>query len=225
VRDVTRVDPTLQIGDGWFDTSGAGGAIRRQGANVETGWMTHSCQAGAPYRNGFIDWRDEITVEDLIAAIPQAAEEAVPQPELFVNPPGGVVNFGMWLAVSNSAPITLRLGHFDTGPWVVVTATITETAWDMGHDDSKTDDTFTCEGPGVVLTEDDPGWHSVEQGPCGFTDDWFSPDDEPFVIEATATWTVTDNTSDGRNGTSTPIARTDSLEYAVGEIQTVGESG
>jgi hypothetical protein len=78
-----------------------------------------------------------------------------------------------------------------------------------------------CSGGDEIATR----WHSVEQGPCGFTDDWFSPDDEPFVIEATATWTVTDNTSDGRNGTSTPIARTDSLEYAVGEIQTVGESG
>jgi hypothetical protein len=131
----------------------------------------------------------------------------------------------MWLAVSNAEPITLPLGNFQTGPWVRVTATITETYWDMGNDEARNDDDFTCDGPGEVLTKDDPGWDSVEQGPCGYTYDWFSPDDEPFVIEATATWTVTWTASDGRGGTSTPIERTSTLDYAVGEIQTVGESG
>lgn len=223
LRRITHIDPNVQIGDGWFYVSALGGAVRRQGDRVQAGYIAYDCEWGARSAESDIEWRDEVTVDDLIPLVPESARRAIDNPEIFVSPPDrGFVNLGMWLAVSNAEPITLVVGDRATGPWVEVTATLTTSAWNMGNGD-----TVTCGGPGVVLRAGDPGWNSIGEGPCGYTYRNATPDDDTVTVSATATWTVTWLASDGRTN-PTPadtIVVSNSTAYDVDEVQTVGATG
>jgi hypothetical protein len=221
--EVFRIEPNMQIGDGWFYTSAPGGAVRRKGDVVEIARITHNCDAGARYGNDYVDFVPEVTVDDLIAVVPESARRAIDEPVIFINPPDrGIVNLGMWLAVSNAEPITLTVGDRTAGPWVEVTAILTQSTWDMGNGD-----TVTCDGPGEELHRGDPGWDSVDEGPCGYTYRDATPDDDTVTITATATWTVTWLASDGRTNPTPPdtIVVSNTTTYDIDEIQTVGTSG
>lgn len=223
LRRIAHIDPNVQFGDGWFYVGSPNGAVRRQGDITQTGHIAHDCEWGAGSTDNTIQWRSEVTVDDLIALVPESARRAIDEPAIFLSPPGpGYVNLGMWLAVSNADPITLTVGNHATGPWVDVTATLTTSTWDMGNGD-----TITCTGPGTVLQPDDPGWNSTDEGPCGYTYRQPTPDDDTITITTTATWTVTWNTSDGRTNPQPPdtITVTNTTTYDIDEIQTVGTSG
>lgn len=223
LRRITHIDPNVQIGDGWFYVSAPGGAVRRQGDTVEVGYIAYVCERGASNTANDIEWIDEVTVDDLIALVPESARRAISDPAIFMNPPGvGYVYVGMWLAVSNAEPIFLVVGDRAGGPWVEVTATLTQSSWDMGNGD-----TVTCDGPGVMLHPGDRGWNRVDEGPCGYTYRHATPDDETVTVSATATWTVTWLASDGRTNPepADTIVVSSSTAYDIDEVQTVGTSG
>jgi hypothetical protein len=226
LREPTGVDPNLQFGDGWLYSGSPQGAVRRNRTTgiVETGRTAFACEAGARHPNGYIIWGDgdPVSVDDLISQVGPSARDRVQPPQLFVNPPPpvGIVNLGMWLAVPNNAPIELVVGNRQTGPWVEVTATLTATEWDMGNGD-----TVECTGPGEVVEKGDPGWDSTDEGPCGYTYTQHTPDDETYTISVTATWSVSWVASDGRSRVEDPILVSNSIDYDVDEIQTVGAGG
>jgi hypothetical protein len=169
---------------------------------------------------GGIVWSNVTTLQDLINGATISASRKIPVPQLAVNPApehGGIVNFGMWLALGNPQPISVQAGIGNV--WARTTAEITSTMWEMGNGD-----TVHCDGPGTPLTPDDPGWNDTAQGPCGYTYTE-KPPPEPYHVTVTATWTVTWTTSTGTTGTANPITRSTTFDYDVGEIQTIGVSG
>jgi hypothetical protein len=169
---------------------------------------------------GGIVWSNVTTLQDLINGATISASRKIPVPQLAVNPApehGGIVNFGMWLALGNPQPISVQAGIGNV--WARTTAEITSTMWEMGNGDS-----VHCDGPGTPLTPDDPGWNDTAQGPCGYTYTE-KPPPEPCHVTVTATWTVTWTTSTGTTGTANPITRSTTFDYDVGEIQTIGVSG
>lgn len=169
---------------------------------------------------GGVVWSNVTSIQDLINGSVISATRKVPVPGLAVNPApevGGVVNLGMWLAVSNGEPISVQAGA--GAAWARTTAELTSTTWEMGNGDI-----VTCDGPGTPLLEGDPGWDSREQGPCGYmyTEE---PPGEPYQVTVTATWNVTWVTSAGTSGTANPIVRSTSFDYTTVEIQTIGVRG
>jgi hypothetical protein len=165
-------------------------------------------------------WTNVTSLQDLVNGSVLAARRRVPVPGIAVNPSpetGGVVNLGMWLAVSNAEPISVRAGN-DT-VWAQTTAELASTRWEMGNGD-----VVDCDGPGVALSEHDPGWDELDQGPCGYT---YSeqPPDEPYRVSVTATWSVTWTTSAGTRGNADPIVLATSFDYTTIEIQTIGITG
>ena len=142
------------------------------------------------------------------------ARERVPTPELDISPGlavGGVVNLGMWLAVANGDDITATATGRGTS--VTATASLAETEWDMGDGT-----TITCAGGGEPIDPSD--LETIDAGPCGHT--YGAPSDGSYTITVTATWEVTWVATDGRSGTAPPVVQTDSFDYEVIEIQTVG---
>ena len=168
-----------------------------------------------PDGSGFT-WVDvTVTVQDAIDDAVDRARRAVPAPQLDVSPPpeaGGIVNLGVWLAVQEQAPVTVRA---EAGPhWAEATVTLASTSWDMGNGD-----VVECEGAGVPIVDlDDPG-----EGPCGYTYRASSPENDPFVLSVTATWAVSYRSS-GPSGNAGTIDRTATVTYDVDEIQTIGIS-
>jgi hypothetical protein len=168
-----------------------------------------------PDGSGFT-WVDvTVTVQDAIDDAVDRARRAVPAPTLDMNPPpavGGVVNLGLWLALADAPPVTVRA---EAGPhWAEATVTLASTSWSMGNGD-----VVTCAGPGVAITDlDEPG-----EGPCGYTYRRHSPDGAPYEISVTATWTVS-YVSSGASGTAGTVDRTLVFSYDVDEIQTIGVS-
>ncbi len=225
VRRITGVDPNSQIGDGYFYTSSADGAIRRApDGTVDRAVKATDCQPGAGNNNGDIEWRsDGVSVDDLIRLTGDETARLVPLPKLDINPSieaGGIVNLGMWLAIANPAPVSVTAGDPATGPFATTTATLTTSSWDMGNGD-----TVECDGPGVPIVRDSDDWNSPDEGPCGYTYTWHTPDDETYTITVTTTWTVTWIASGNRSGTAPTITRTAEFAYDVDEIQTVGAGG
>jgi hypothetical protein len=165
-------------------------------------------------------WTNVTSLHDLVNGSVVSVSRRVPVPGIAVNPSpetGGVVNLGMWLAVSNAEPISVRAGN-DT-MWAQTTAELASTRWEMGNGD-----VVDCDGPGVALSEHDPGWDELDQGPCGYT---YSeqPPDEPYRVSVTATWSVTWTTSAGTRGNADPIVLATSFDYTTIEIQTIGITG
>ena len=165
------------------------------------------------------------TVDDLM---PGAYDRAVAQillPEPALSPPvevGSLVNFGMWLAVAESEPVTARA---QVGAvWAQATATLTSTTFDMGNGD-----VVECDGAGDPLTPDSPLWDTDEQSPvCGYTYEWPSAPqftgtgDLAYHLTVTTHWEVRGTGSDGRNEALGPIDVPFEFTYQVREVQTVG---
>jgi len=161
-------------------------------------------------------WVDtSITVQEVIDDAVGRARRAVPAPVLEVNPPasaGGIVNLGLWLALLAAAPVTVRA---EAGSlWAEATVTLTSTSWDMGNGD-----VVSCDGPGTPIVDLD----TLEQGPCGYTYRASSPEDDPYQLTVTATWTVSYRSSAG-SGSAGTVDRVLSVDYDVDEIQTIGVS-
>lgn len=174
--------------------------------------FARSCPDGV---DGFT-WVDtSITVQDVIDDAVDRASSAVPQPSLDVSPApeaGGIVNLGLWLALTGQDPVTVRA---EAGSlWAEATATLTSTSWDMGNGD-----VVACDGVGTPIVDPD----TLEQGPCGYTYRSPSPADAPYRMTVTATWTVTYRSSGGP-GTAGTVTRASSVDYDVDEIQTIGVS-
>jgi hypothetical protein len=168
-----------------------------------------------PDGSGFT-WVDvTVTVQDAIDDAVDRARRAVPAPTLDMSPPpdvGGIVNLGLWLALADQEPVTVRA---EAGPhWAEATVTLASTSWAMGNGD-----VVTCDGPGVPITDTaDPA-----EGPCGYTYRRSSPDDAPYEFSVTATWAV-DYVSSGGSGTAGTVDRTVTVAYDVDEVQTIGIS-
>ena len=196
----------------FFDTPD--GAIGRQFADGRTEMVfNRMCPDGAA--SGFT-WVDTtVTVQDAIDDAVDRARQAVPSPTLDINPPpevGGIVNLGLWLALTGQDPVTVRA---EAGPhWAEATVTLASTSWNMGNlIDAVSEDTLMA-----IADPDDPG-----EGPCGYTYRASSPDDHPFALSVTATWDVTYRSS-GPSGAAGSIDRTLTVDYDVDEIQTIGIS-
>jgi hypothetical protein len=211
--------------DGW--DPGAYGDIANSGyVFVETpdGYISRRFPDGreemvfnrvCPDGSGFT-WVDvTVTVQDAIDDAVDRARRSVPAPTLDMNPPpavGGVVNLGLWLALAGQDPVTVRA---EAGPhWAEATVTLASTTWSMGNGD-----VVTCDGPGVPIADlDDAG-----EGPCGYTFRRSSPEESPYELSVTATWTVR-YVSSGGSGAAGTVDRTLTVAYDVDEIQTIGES-
>jgi hypothetical protein len=218
VRSSTIVDATSQVGDGanYFRLLDGGIGRTLPNGRTEKGAKRY-CDNGSV---SDLTWLAVTTLQDLINGATISASRKIPVPQLAVNPApehGGIVNFGMWLALGNPQPISVQAGIGNV--WARTTAEITSTMWEMGNGD-----TVHCDGPGTPLTPDDPGWNDTAQGPCGYTYTE-KPPPEPYHVTVTATWTVTWTTSTGTTGTANPITRSTTFDYDVGEIQTIGVSG
>ena len=122
------------------------------------------------------------------------------------------MNLGLWLALAGQEPLTVRA---EAGPhWAEATVTLASTSWSMGNGD-----VVTCDGPGSPIVDTE----TIDEGPCGYTYRRSSPDDAPYRLSVTATWTV-DYVSSGGSGTAGMVDRTVSVDYDVDEIQTIGIS-
>lgn len=212
LNDYAFMDPNVQFGDGNRYYPENGQAMRElPDGSVESGFMRRECAS-----NG-IRWVGDPDPEpDPVEVSIDEARRRIPEPELDLSPGldvGGVVNLGMWLAVSNDDPISVTASG--RGTTVTATATLTETLWDMGDGT-----TFTCPEGGVPI--DPSALDSTDEGPCGHTYASPSPAGAPYAITVTATWDVEWVATDGRSGTAAPVVVSDSFQYDVVEIQTVG---
>jgi hypothetical protein len=171
---------------------------------------THRSQDGRALRSD-----PYITVRDVIDDAGDRAKRAVPAPVLDLSPSpeaGGIVNLGLWLALVGQEPVTVRA---EAGSlWAEATVTLASTRWDMGNGD-----VVVCEGAGVPIVDTD----TLDEGPYGYTYRVSSPEDDPFVVSVTATWSVRYRSSAG-SGSSGTVDRTLRVDYDVDEIQTVGVS-
>lgn len=161
------------------------------------------------------------TVDDLVPGAYDEAVRLIPLPVLDVSPPaefGGVVNFGLWLAVEPVEPVVARA---EVGSvWAQATATLTGTTWDMGNGD-----VVECEGIGDPIIDLD----TDEQSPiCGYTYGWPSApqftgtNDLAYHASVTTHWEVRMTGSDGRDVAMDPIDVAFEFSYQVREIQTIG---
>lgn len=167
-----------------------------------------------------------VTVDDLMPGAYDDAVSQIPLPDASVISPGveqgSLVNFGMWLAVPDVAPVTARA---EAGAvWAQATATLMSTTFDMGNGD-----VVECEGTGEVLTPDSPSWGTDEASPsCGYTYEWPSApqftgtDDLAYHLMVTTLWEVRGTGSDGRDVAMTPVDVSYEFTYQVREVQTVG---
>lgn len=160
--------------------------------------------------------RAGIRAADLVVAVRDFASELIELPVSDVNPSaavGGIVNLGLWLAVT---PVTIDPITAQAGPaWITVTPQHVSTLFDFGNGDS-----VTCLGAGTPIVD----LSVVGQGPCGYTYGWRSPDDDPYQLSITSMWELA-YTSSGGAGALEPLLRTVTFDYDVDEIQTVGTSG
>ncbi len=153
------------------------------------------------------------TANDLIAGVLDIANTRIQPPTPDINPPpevGSLVNLGLWLAVQ---PTTITPISAEAGPaWITLTPRHTTTTFDLGNGD-----TITCDGHGTPITDPD----TFDQGPCGYTYRQSSPDDRPYQLTITSTWTLPYTSSDGP-GTLPPLTRTLTVDYDIDELQTIG---
>lgn len=159
-------------------------------------------------------WVDpNVTARDLIPAVLAVADETIGPPLADVNPPvtvRGVVNLGMWLAVTEASyvPIAAVAGPAD---WIVATPTVGTTTFDFGNGDA-----VTCAGFGTPVTDLD----TIDEGPCGYT--YRRPG--TYTLTVSTVWRLPYTSSDGP-GEIAPLTRTSTFHYVVGEIITVGTDG
>ncbi len=195
-----------------FGTTAAGGIVRTFPDGRSEQVFARECPDGV----GGFTWVDtSIRAQDVIDDAVDRARRAVPAPRLNLSPSpeaGGIVNLGMWLALSGQDPVTVRA---EAGSlWAEATVTLASTTWNMGNGD-----TIECAGAGTPIVDTD----TPTEGPCGYTYRSSSPDDEPFTMTVTATWAVTYRSSAGSGSVGT-LDRTASVAYDVDEIQTLGVS-
>ncbi len=149
----------------------------------------------------------------LIPGTVERATALIEAPTPAINPPDiGTINLGMWLAVEQEGPITIRA---ELGPiWVEATARIVATTFDL--DDGPP---IVCEGVGTPIP--DSARDEIDEGPCGHT---FTDTDDIGTTEFTITsrWTMSWVTSAGTSGTGSDITQWTTVPYRVREIQTVG---
>jgi hypothetical protein len=165
---------------------------------------------------GPLTWRNVITMADLIAGSSESVRRQIPTPSLAINPApelGGFVNLGMWLAVTEPAPISVTATAGSV--WATTSAELESTTFDMGDGT-----VVVCDGAGDRI----PASQMDSLGPspiCGHTYAGVNGR-EPFVVTMTSTWRVSWTGSGGAGGDLGGLDRTSSLEYEVLEIQTVG---
>lgn len=148
--------------------------------------------------------------------IPGAVAEAIAPilpPVPAINPPGvGTVNLGMWLAVEDTGPVTVRI---ELGPlWAEATAAVATTTFDLGDGPA-----IVCNGVGTPMPAN--ARNAVDEGPCGHT---FTDIDDVGRTQFTVTsrWSVTWLTSAGTSGGAPEVVQSTSIPYCVREIQTIG---
>ncbi len=168
--------------------------------------------------SGGFAWVDtSITVQDLVGALRDRARQSAPAPVVDMNPApdiGGIVNLGLWLAVEDVRPAPIRV---EAGPlWAEAEMVISSMEWDMGNGD-----VVQCADVGVRIQDVVPDLNTVDEGPCGYTYRLSSPEDDPYVVTTTVSWSVTYRSSSG-SGTIGDIERSSVFDYDVDEIQTLG---
>lgn len=139
----------------------------------------------------------------------------VPVPEPALSPVGpGYVNLGMWLAVAEPDPISVTATA--GAAWATTSAELVSTTFDMGDGT-----VVTCDGAGDPIPPSE--LESLDPSPvCGHTYTDVN-DREPFVVTITSSWRVAWVGSGGAGGDLGTLDRTATLDYAVLEIQTVGD--
>lgn len=166
------------------------------------------------------------TVDDLMPGAYDEAVAQIPLPDPSAISPGveqgSLVNFGMWLAVPETAAVTARA---EVGAvWAQATGTLVSTSFDMGNGD-----VVECVGTGEILTAESPAWDTTEPSPsCGYTYEWPSApqftgtDDLAYHLTVTTHWEVRGTGSDGRDVAMDPVDVSFEFTYQVREVQTVG---
>lgn len=163
-----------------------------------------------------LDWR-RVTAPDprvLAESVYDEVVRQVPVPEPALSPVGpGFVNLGMWLAVTEPAPISVTATAGSV--WATTSAELESTTFDMGDGT-----VVVCDGAGDPIPESQ--MDSLEPSPvCGHTYTGINGR-EPFVVTITSTWRVSWNGSGGVGGDLGGLDRASTIQYEVLEIQTVG---
>ena len=198
---------------GYVFGAAVGGGVLRLFPNGRTEQVfSRTC----PGRDAEYSWVDtSISVQDVIDDAVGRASRAVPGPSLELSPSpeaGGIVNLGLWLSLADQDPVMVRA---EAGSlWAEATVTLASTSWDMGNGD-----VVECDGPGEAIVDTE----TLDEGPCGYTYRQSSPDDDPYVLSVTATWSIGYRSSGGSGSVGT-LERTVSVDYDVDEIQTIGVS-
>jgi hypothetical protein len=135
-----------------------------------------------------------------------------------INPPleaGGVVNLGMWLAITPQAPIEPITAEIP-GRWVTAYPAHDSVTFRLGDGSEP----ITCDGAGTPIP--DAALDEVDPSPtCGHVYRQSSLDDAPYEISIDTTWVIPYDSSTGPDALD-PYTRTATFSYDVDEIQTVG---
>ena len=150
---------------------------------------------------------------DLLPGLIAAAQSRIELPVPNVSPQldlGGYVNLGMWLAIEPAtfAPLTAEAGPV----WATLTARHDSITFDFGNGDTR-----SCAGFGTPIVDT----NTLDEGPCGYTYRQSSPDDDPYSVGVTTTWSISYTSSSG-SGSLDPFNRTANFDHDVDEIQTIG---
>ncbi len=166
-------------------------------------------------RQGLVWVADSLTPESLIPGLRIEITEILPLPVPNMSPDpsvGSYVNLGLWLAIEDPGPQTIRLSD---GPvWAEGTGTLTGFTFDPGDGSEP----FDCELTGVPY---EAGSQTFDEGPCGYTYTQTS-DGGTFPMTITSNYDVTYILSNGTADGLGNIPRQELFPYDVDEIQTVG---
>lgn len=161
-------------------------------------------------------WTSEAPGVDVtVVSVEIATELELPEPTIGFGPdPAGnkwnmiPVGYPMWLWTQGRSAFSSTAS--EDALTVTLNATPGPTAFTMGDG-------------GSVTCTDQPTWikGNTQKSPCSYTYQYPSPEDEPYVVTATTTWTVHWYAAD-ESGTLT-IDRTATRELTVGELHSLRE--
>jgi hypothetical protein len=177
--------------------------------------------ATCPGTGFFVRFIADTTDEDeLLFSLEDIVEARIEAPIPDINPPvdvGGVVNLGMWMAITPQDPIPNITA--EAGPhWVTVSPRHTSVTFTMGDGSPP----IVCTGTGDPIPDSEID-NAAASPICGHTYSQSSFDDAPYQLEIGTTWSIPYTSSSG-SGDIGPYTRTETFAYDVDEIQTVGTS-
>ncbi|MEL6890838.1 MAG: hypothetical protein AAFP84_04535 [Actinomycetota bacterium] len=172
-------------------------------------------KAGSDCVYGLVWVSTALDPTDALPALRDSIERVLPLPSPNMSPApdvGSYVNLGLWVAVEDPGVTTDRA---TLGPvWAEGSGTLVSIEVDPGDGSEP----FVCDGVGVPIVD----VNIKEEGPCGHTYLQSSPNDDPYRLSITSVYEVTYRLSNGVTGSLGEVRRSESWDYDVDELQTLG---